>query len=342
MDKATGLPEGANTYSAGTNPDPWTEVRIEVPAERIDAAGDIAHMTVPYGIYLEDYRFLEEEIDEIAHIDLIDEALKDKDRSKGVVHIYLEPGENPAEAVAFLQEQYAQAGIPSELTVIPCRREDWQDNWKQYFQPTEVGEKLLIQPILDTEGSTLPDAGSTDSNSTEVELATSRKTLYLEPGLAFGTGTHETTRLCLQTLEETVKGGETVLDLGCGSGILSIAALLFGASRAEGVDIDELAVKTAVENGKRNGFEEPVLTYHCGDMAKQVSGTFDIVVANIVADIIVLFCETARSFMKQGSVFIVSGILNTREQDVLDAFAANGFTVVSRKADGEWLCFTVC
>lgn len=330
MEKETGLPEGASTYSAGTNPDPWTEVRIEVPAGRIDAAGDIAHMTVPYGIYLEDYRFLEEEIDEIAHIDLIDEALKDKDRTKGVVHIYLEPGENPAEAVAFLQEQYAEAGIPSELTVIPCRREDWQDNWKQYFRPTEVGKKLLIEPVLEeVEGST------------PVEPMSERKTLYLEPGLAFGTGTHETTRLCLQTLEETIRGGETVLDLGCGSGILSIAALLFGASRAEGVDIDELAVKTAVENGKRNGFEEPVLTYHCGDMAKQVTGTFDIVVANIVADIIVLFCETARNFMKEGSVFIVSGILNTREQDVLDAFAANGFTVVSRKADGEWLCFTV-
>jgi len=330
MDKETGLPEGASTYSAGTSTDPWTEVRIEVPAERIDAAGDIAHMTVPYGIYLEDYRFLEEEIDEIAHIDLIDEALKDKDRSKGVVHIYLEPGENPAEAVAFLQEQYAAAGIPTELTVVPCRNEDWQDNWKQFFKPTEVGQKLLIQPVWEEVGG-----------STSVEPATSRKVLYLEPGLAFGTGTHETTRLCLQTLEETIEGGETVLDLGCGSGILSIAALLFGASRAEGVDIDELAVKTAVENGRRNGFEAPVLTYHCGDMAKLVSGTFDIVVANIVADIIVLFCETARNFMKDGSVFIVSGILNTREQDVLDAFAANGFTVVSRKADGEWLCFTV-
>ena len=326
MDKETGLPEGASTYSAGTNTDPWTEVRIEVPAERIDAAGDIAHMTVPYGIYLEDYRFLEEEIDEIAHIDLIDEALKDKDRTKGIVHIYLEPGENPAEAVAFLQEQYAAAGIPTELTVIPCRNEDWQDNWKQFFKPTEVGQKLLIQPVWEeVEGSTA------------VEPTSGRKTLYLEPGLAFGTGTHETTRLCLQTLEETIRGGETVLDLGCGSGILSIAALLFGASKAEGVDIDELAVKTAVENGRRNGFEAPVLTYHCGDMAKQVSGTFDIVVANIV----VLFCETARNFMKEGSVFIVSGILNTREQDVLDAFAANGFEVLSRKADGEWLCFTV-
>ena len=328
MDPTTGLPEGATTYSAGTNTDPWTEIRITVDAAHIDTAGDIAHMAVPYGIYLEDYRFLEEEIDEIAHIDLIDEELRDKDRSKGVVHIYLEPGENPAEAVAFLREQYRAAGISSDMEVVPCRNEDWQDNWKNYFKPTKVGQKLLIQPVWEDE---LPEAENDDG----------RKVLYLEPGLAFGTGTHETTRLCLASLEETIRGGETVLDLGCGSGILSIAALLLGASRAEGVDIDELAVKTAVENGKRNGFEEPVLTYRCGDMAQKVTGTFDIVVANIVADIIVLFCETARNFMKDGSVFLVSGILSTREPDVRKAFADNGFTVLDRRQDGEWLCFKV-
>ncbi len=328
MDRATGLPEGANTYSAGTGTDPWTEIRITVPAERIDAAGDIAHMTVPYGIYLEDYRFLEEEVEEIAHIDLIDEALQGKDRTKGIVHIYLEPGMNPGEALAFLKEQYARAGIRSELEVIPCRNEDWQNNWKNYFKPTEVGKKLLIQPVWEEE---LPEA----------ETDAFRKTLYLEPGLAFGTGTHETTRLCLEALEDLIRGGETVLDLGCGSGILSIAALLLGASRAEGVDIDELAVKTAVENGKRNGFAPPVLTYRCGDMAKQVSGTFDLIVANIVADIIVLFCETARQFLHEGSVFLVSGIIKDREQDVLDAFEKYGFRVVSRRQDGEWLCFTV-
>ena len=327
MDQTTGLPEGATTYSAGTNTDPWTEIAITVPAERIDAAGDIAHMTVPYGIWLEDYRNLEEEIDEIAHIDLIDEDLQGRDRSKGVVHLYLEPGENPAEAVAFLREQFRSAGIEHEMTVTPCKNEDWQNNWKNFFKPTPVGQRLLIQPVWEEDAPTA-DAGD-------------RKVLYLEPGLAFGTGTHETTRLCLETLETHIRGGETVLDLGCGSGILSIAALLFGASRAEGVDIDELAVKTAVENGRRNGFEAPVLTYHCGDMAQKVNGTFDVVVANIVADIIVLFCETARNFMHEGSVFLVSGIIKDREQDVLSAFAANGFTVLERKQDGEWLCFVV-
>ena len=328
MDKTTGLPEGATTYSAGTNPDPWTEIAITVDADRIDTAGDIAHMTVPYGIWLEDYRSLEQEVDEIAHIDLIDEALRGKDRTKGVVHLYLEPGENPAEAVAFLREQYRAAGISSEMAVTPCRAEDWQDNWKNYFKPTTVGQTLLIQPMWEDE---LPPADNDEG----------RKVLYLEPGLAFGTGTHETTKLCLERLEELIKGGETVLDLGCGSGILSIAALLYGASRAEGVDIDELAVKTAVENGRRNGFEAPVLTYHCGDMAQKITGTYDVVVANIVADIIVLFCESARQFMREGSVFLVSGILNTREQDVLDAFAAQSFTVLDRRQDGDWLCFTV-
>lgn len=353
--------EGATTYNAGTDTSPWTEVRVTIPAEKIDEASAIAQMTVPYGIYIEDYRDLEEEVDEIAHIDLIDEDLLAKDRTKGIVHIYLEPGENPAEAVAFLRERFSASGISSSIEILPCKREDWQDNWKKYFHPIEVGSRLLIVPSWEDESTVAGGASSVSSESSENSKSSEssgngsvvggsgagdshrdkRVVLHLEPGLAFGTGTHETTRLCLEALEEYIHGGETVLDLGCGSGILSIASLLLGASRAEGVDIDELAVKTAKENGRRNGFVEPQYVVQCGDMTEKVTGKFDIVVANIVADIIVPFCENARGFMHDGSVFIVSGIIDSREQDVLNAFAGNGYKVVERRVDGEWLCFVV-
>ncbi len=317
---------GATTYNAGDDASPWTEIKISVPSARLDDAEAIAQMTVPYGIYIEDYSNLEAEVDEIAHIDLIDEDLLAKDRTTGIIHVYIEPGENPAEAVAFLTERYTAAGIDNDIDLIPCKREDWQDNWKKYFKPMEIGKKLLIQPSWE---------------DIEKDVDTDRTVLHLEPGLAFGTGTHNTTQLCLETLEERIRGGESVLDLGCGSGILSIASLLLGAERAEGVDIDELAVKTAIENGRRNGFTEPQYKVQAGDMTEKVEGTFDIVVANIVADIIVLFCESARQFMHEGSLFIVSGIINTREQDVLKAFADNGYEIVERKESGEWLCFVV-
>ena len=332
---------GATTYRAGDSTSPWTEVRITVPAARTDDAGDIAQMTVPYGIYVEDYRFLEEEVDEIAHIDLIDEELRNKDRAHGIIHVYLEPGENPAEAVAFLRERYAAAGIDSAIEVLPCRHEDWQNNWKKYFRPMEVGTKLLIQPSWLEDGSG-PDSGAWDAAGPNAAApANGRIKLLIEPGLAFGTGSHDTTRLCLEALEDNIRGGESVLDLGCGSGILAIAALLLGAARAEGVDIDDIAVKTARANGARNGFTEPQFTVHCGDMTDKVHESFDVVVANIVADIIVPFCESARRFMKAGSVFVISGIIDSREDDVLAAFAANGFTIRERRQSGEWLCFIV-
>ena len=135
------------------------------------------------------------------------------------------------------------------------------------------------------------------------------------------------------------KGGEKVLDVGCGSGILAIASLLLGAESATGVDIDELAVKTAEENGKMNGFGSDRLTFIHGDLADKVSGKFDIVVANIVADVIIMFCKTVPDFMADNAVFITSGIIDIREQEVVDAFAENGFEIIARHADGGWRCF---
>lgn len=144
----------------------WTEVKISVAADNVDRAGDIASMVVPYGIYIEDYRELEKDAWEIAHIDLIDEELLKKDRSVGIVHIYISPEENPLEAVAFLRERYAAEGIDSEIVTNQCRNEDWENNWKQYFHPIPVGEKLLIRPTWEDEY----DAGG-------------RAVLNIEPGL---------------------------------------------------------------------------------------------------------------------------------------------------------------
>ena len=300
----------------------WTEVKISVNADDVDKAGDIASMVVPYGIYIEDYRELEKEAWEIAHIDLIDEELLEKDRSKAIVHVYISPEENPAEAVAFLRERYSAEGIENEIDLNQCKNEDWENNWKQYFHPIPVGEKLLIRPTWEDEF----EAGD-------------RKVLNIEPGLAFGTGSHETTRLCLETLEKHIHEGTTVLDIGCGSGILSIASLLLGAEKAVGVDIDALAVKTAIENGEVNNFREPEYTILQGNLTDKVSGKFDVVVANIVADVIIMFCKDVASFMKDDALFITSGIIDTREQDVIDAFNKYGFEIKARHTKGGWVCF---
>lgn len=300
----------------------WTEIAVTIPAEDTDRAGDIAQMVVPYGIYIEDYSHLEEEAMEIAHIDLIDEALLQKDRTKSVIHVYISPEENPAEAVSFLKERFAAEDIPNEITSANCAEEDWINNWKKYFHPIPVGEKLLIRPLWEDDYD-----------------AQGRTVLHLEPGLAFGTGTHETTRLCLELLEKYVTPGIDFLDMGCGSGILSVAALLLGAKSAVGVDIDPLAVKTAVENAETNGVAGR-FTGICGNLAEKVTGKFQVVAANIVADIVILLSKDAPRFLTPDSTYIVSGIIDTREQDVLNAIQ-DTFQVIERREEKGWVAMAL-
>lgn len=304
--------------------DSWTEISVKVNTADIDTAGNIANMVVPYGIYIEDYSALEEETMEIAHIDLIEESLLKKDRTKGIIHIYINPEENPMESVSFLKERLNASGIEHEITVSDCKVEDWQNNWKQYFHPMPIGEKLLIRPVwiddYDADG---------------------RSVLDIEPGLAFGSGSHPTTKLCLETLERYVKNGDEVLDIGCGSGILSIATLLLGAKSALGVDIDSLAVKTAKENAKQNGFAEDRFTAVQGNLSDKVSGKFDIVVANIVADIIMEFNTEVGKFLKDDGVYITGGIIENREDEVLYSFNQNGFEVIERHENNGWLVFVL-
>ncbi|MBQ7740192.1 MAG: 50S ribosomal protein L11 methyltransferase [Eubacterium sp.] len=302
----------------------WHEIQLEIPCEYSDEASDIANMVVPYGIYIEDYSALEEETMEIAHIDLIDEELLKKDRTKSIIHIYINPDENPLEAVSFLKERLDRAGIENRIKTENCRLEDWQNNWKNYFHPTPVGKKLLIRPVWENDF----DAGD-------------RKVLNIEPGLAFGTGSHPTTKLCLETLEEYIKEDSTVLDIGCGSGILSIAALLLGAESALGIDIDELAVKTANENAAQNGFDNTKFKALQGDLSDKVSGKYSVIVANIVADIIIRFNKEVKSYLEEGGVYITGGIIESREGDVLLSFAENGFEIIERRENNGWLVFVL-
>ena len=299
----------------------WTEITATVPQEKTDEAAAIANMVVPYGIYIEDYSTLENDALEIAHIDLIDEELLQKDKSVPYVHIYISPEENPAEALAFLDERYKSEGIAYEIETDNCEQADWINNWKKYFKPIPVGEKLLIRPVWEDE---FDDMG--------------RAVLNLEPGVAFGSGTHETTRLCLAALEKYVDENTDMLDVGCGSGILSVAALLLGAKSATGVDIDRLAVKTAAENGKMNGFDESRYTVLHGNLTDKISGKFHLICANIVADAIIMLSENIADFMYPDSVYIVSGIIDLREQEVRTALEGYGFEVTARYEEGGWIC----
>ena len=302
----------------------WSEIKITVGTKDIEVAGNIANMVVPYGIYIEDYSDLENEVMEIAHIDLIEESLLEADRSKGIIHVYVNPHENPIEAVSFIEERLKEQDIEYSIQIVDCASEDWVNNWKQYFHPMPIGEKLLIRPTWEDEY----DAGG-------------RKVLHIEPGLAFGTGSHPTTKLCLETLEKYIDENSTVLDIGCGSGILSIASLLLGAKSAFGVDIDSLAVKTAQANALENGFDESKFKAVQGNLSDKVSGKYNVVVANIVADIIMEFNKEVGKYLENDGVYITGGIIESREDEVLLSFAQNGFEVKERFEEKGWLVFVV-
>lgn len=302
----------------------YTEVKIYVSTEDTEKASGIAVMTVPYGIYIEDYSNLETEAWEIAHIDLIDEDLLGKNREESIIHIYLEEAMNPSEAVSFISQRLQEENINYKIETDGCSEEDWADKWKAYFKPTPVGNRLFIRPTWIDDY----DAGD-------------RAILNIEPGAAFGTGTHDTTRLCLQVLDEIVTNEDTVLDIGCGSGILAIAAMLLGAEKGFGVDIDPVAVKTAAENGRMNGISEDDLQFVCGDLADKVTEKYSIVVANIVADIIKLFSTQVRAFMLPGAKFIASGIIDTRADEVCESLENAGLKITRRIENGGWVCL-VC
>ena len=301
----------------------WTEITVKIPTEYTDTAEAIANMTVPYGIYIEDYSDLEAKAEEIAHIDLIDEELINKDRTEALIHIYISECDNAAEALAFLKERLTAENIPFSCGAEGVNDADWSENWKKYFHATEIGDKLAIVPSWE-----------------EYDNKENRKILHIDPGAAFGTGTHATTSLCLSMLENYVAEGSKMLDIGCGSGILSIASVLLGAKTAVGVDIDAQSVKTAKENAELNNVSGKT-EYIVGDLADKISGKYNVVCANIVADVVIRLLGDVRTFMEENAVLLVSGIIDTRENYVLAAAEKHGFKVKEKQYKDKWCAFAL-
>ena len=259
-----------------------------------------------------------EEAPKIAHIDLIDEELMAKNRDIAIIHIYISPEENPAEALSFLRERLDDQKIPHTLRTDAIKEEDWAFGWKKYYHPIRIGEHIVVCPSWES-----------------CSLEPGDVMLRLDPGMAFGTGTHETTRLCLQMLEKFVKPGMDILDVGCGSGILSICGILLGGKSAVGVDIDQTAVKVADENAEMNHVQDKTV-YLCGDLTDKVSGKYQIVCANIVADVVIRLIPDVGSFMDDGAVLLVSGIIEPRREEVVEALAQHGYQVIDSREEKGW------
>lgn len=303
----------------------WTDVQITVPAKDVDTAAAIAQMVVPYGIYIEDYSDLVEEAPKIAHIDLIDEDLLARNRDNAIIHIYISPEQSPTEAIAYLTARLDQEPIPYIVDTSAVKEEEWATAWKDYYHPTKIGRRLVVCPTWE------------EYTPGEGELV-----MHLDPGMAFGTGTHHTTRLCAGMLEEAVTPGCRVLDMGTGSGILSIAALLLGAGEAVGVDIDPVAVRTAGENAVLNGFGPERFTPVCGELvhdkglARRLGSGFDLIAANIVADVIIALAPTFPRHLRPGGRVVCSGIILPRKEEVLAALKAQGITVTQVEERDGW------
>ena len=307
--------------------DRWLEVTLPVPADRLERVCDILTANGMTGLVVEEegdfLRFLEQNRQ---YWDYVDEGLAARMKGASRVKFYVPDSEEGQKQL----RQYLAGLEDHEPQTVSLREEDWATSWQKYYQPIPVGNRVYIVPDW-MRGKPVPDG---------------RTPLYLNPGLTFGTGAHPTTQLCLELLEEVLQSGDKVLDLGCGSGILAIAALALGASRAVGVDIDPKAADVAFENAALNGVGPDRLSVYAGDVlsdkklaAKLGQGQNRVVLANIVADVIIPLSAKAGEFMTPDGVFLTSGVIDGREDEVRAALEANGFAVVKHLERGGWHAF---
>ncbi len=312
----------------------WLELHIDASPASIEAVCDMLREIGIEGLVIEDeadfQTFLEENRQ---YWDYVDEALEKSMRSKCRVTFYLEDSQGgyiqlAAARIALTALQKAHPEFPTLiLSMENIEDADWENNWKAFYKPMEIGERLIV----------IPDWEEADPCG--------RVALRLNPGLIFGTGSHATTRLCLTALERTVRPGMRVLDLGCGSGILSIAALLLGAESAFGCDIDEKAVKVAYENAALNGIGQGRYTVRAGDvlsdvgLRREMGGDYDIVVANIVADVILALTDAVGDLKAPGGLFLCSGIIDSRAEEVEGRLRAAGLTILEKNQSEGWFSF---
>lgn len=314
----------------------WLQVAIETTADGIDAVCNALSEVGIVGFEIEDKddfnSFLE---DNRQSWDYVDEELYNEKQGPTKVKIYIEEDEKAAEKLASVKNALESVRCEKygslEIKIENLAQEDWENNWRQYFKPLYVGDNIVIKPHWE-----------------EVEDADGKLIFEIDPGMTFGSGQHETTRMCVEALEKCVHKGDRLADLGCGSGILSVIALLLGAERAYAVDIDPNCEKIAYENAALNNVGRDVYTVECGNVLtdtklceKLASEKYDIVVANIVADVIIPLAEKVRLFMKEDARFICSGIIDFRRDDVKEALEKNGFEILEEKHDGDWYAF-VC
>ena len=312
----------------------WLEMKIDTSHAGLDPVCAMLEQQGVTGWMIDDETDFQDFLEHNRQYwDYVDEELLAEKRGVSRVTFYLERNENALSTIAAVRmamsamkkahPEYA----PLRLTMDNVADADWENNWKQFYKPMEIGERLLVVPEW------------------EQAQEDGRVKLVLNPGLTFGTGSHATTRLCLQALEQHIHGGEKVLDLGCGSGILSIAALLLGAKDAFACDIDDKCVGVAYENAALNGVGKEHYTVRAGDvlrdkrLQKEFGGDYDVIVANIVADVIIALAPQVGKLLKKGGIFLCSGIIDDRADEVREKLIEAGWTIEETRSSEGWFSY---